>query len=90
AYAVRTSLEMNAEGVTKASGLARLCGYLGITMDDVMGVGDSYNDRDFLEAVGLSVAMGNSVPEIRELCDEVTDDCSNNGVGAAIRRFCCG
>ena len=87
-YTELASLEMTAGDVTKAVGLADLCGHLGIGMEEVMGVGDSLNDLDFLQAAGLSVAMGNSVPEILKMCDAVTEDNLHNGVGEAIRRFC--
>ena len=87
-YTGLTALEMTAENVTKAAGLALLCGHLGIGMEEVMGVGDSLNDLDFLKAVGLPVAMGNSVPEILQICEAVTGDNLRNGAGAAIRRFC--
>lgn len=40
-----------------------------------------------LEAVGLSVAMGNGAQDIRALCDAVTADNDHNGVGDAIRKI---
>lgn len=88
AFAEGASLEMNAAGVTKASGLQALTGYLGISMAETAGIGDADNDRAMLEAVGLSVAMGNGAGDIKALCDEVTDDNDHNGVGKAIRRYC--
>lgn len=88
AFAETTSLEMNAKGVTKASGLRALADYLGIAMADTMGIGDADNDRAVLEAVGLSAAMGNASEDIKELCDVVTADNDHNGVGKAIREYC--
>lgn len=88
AFAEGASLEMNAEGVTKASGLKALAAHLGITMAETMGIGDADNDRAVLEAVGLSVAMGNAEEDIKKLCDVVTADNDHNGVGKAIRKYC--
>lgn len=88
AFAEGASLEMNAAGVTKASGLRALAGLLGISMQNTIGIGDADNDRAMLEAVGLSVAMGNGAEDIRALCDAVTDDNDHNGVGKAIRKYC--
>lgn len=90
AFAEGASLEMNAAGVTKASGLRALAGYLGISMEETVGVGDADNDRAMLEAVGLSVAMGNAAEDIKALCDVITADNDHNGVGEAIRRYCLG
>lgn len=88
AFAEGASLEMNAAGVTKASGLRDLTEHLGISMAETVGIGDADNDRAMLEAVGLSVAMGNGAEDIRALCDAVTDDNDHNGVGKAIRKYC--
>lgn len=88
AFAEGASLEMNAAGVTKASGLQALTAHLGITMAETVGIGDADNDRAMLEAVGLSVAMGNAADDIKALCDVTTADNDHNGVGEAIRRYC--
>ena len=88
AYAEGTSLEMNASGVTKASGLKILADHLGIGMTEVIGMGDAENDTQMLRSVGCSVAMGNADERIRAICDLVTDDNDHNGVGKAIRRLC--
>ncbi len=81
-----TTMEMTAQHVSKASGLARLAAALGIPMARTVGIGDSDNDREMLRSVGLSVAMGNADAEIRALCALVTADNAHNGVGKAIRR----
>lgn len=88
AFAEETSLEMTAEGVTKASGLKALADHLGVSMAETMSIGDADNDRAVLEAAGFSVAMGNANEDIRKLCDAVTKDNDHNGVGEAIRKYC--
>ncbi len=81
------TLEMTYEGVSKALGLQKLAEALGISMEETVGIGDGDNDRAVLEAVGLSVAMGNADPGLRDLCTLVTDDNDHNGVGKAIRKI---
>lgn len=82
------SVEINAEGVSKAAGMQALTEHMGIRMDEVMAIGDSENDRAVLEAAGFPVAMANAEEAIRELCSAVTvNDNDHNGVGEAIRRF---
>ena len=83
-----TMLEMTAGGTTKDAGLRALAKYLGISMNEVLAIGDSANDRTVLETVGFSVAMGNAAAEIKDLCDAVTDDNDHNGVGKALRSYC--
>ena len=72
-------------GVSKASGLQRLAHALGIDIADTMAIGDSDNDLPMLKAAGCSIAMGNALPSVREVCDYVTGTCEENGFAAAIR-----
>lgn len=81
-----TTLEMTAQGVSKASGLSWLAEMLGIPMEQVIGIGDSDNDREMLRSVGLSIAMGNASADIQAQCGMVTADNAHNGAGRAIRR----
>lgn len=85
AFAEETSLEMTAQGVTKATGLERLAEYLQVPMCQIAGIGDADNDRDMLKTVGFSVAMGNAGEDIKNNCDFITKDNDHNGVGEAIR-----
>lgn len=84
-FAEKTSLEMTAQGVSKATGLMHLAESLGITMHQVAGIGDAENDREMLKNVGFPVAMKNAGEEIKELCKLVTADNDHNGVGEAIQ-----
>lgn len=54
-------------GITKATGIQSICDELGLTIDQVMMVGDGLNDLPAIEAVGHSVAMGNAAPEVKKL-----------------------
>lgn len=85
AFAEKTSLEMTAEHVTKATGLAQLAKRLGVTLGETVGIGDADNDRAVLGSVGFPVAMGNANDEIKAICKYITADNDHNGVGAAIQ-----
>jgi len=82
-----TNIEVNPSGVNKANGLKRVCRELGITMDQVMGIGDSMNDKKMIMQAGLGVAMGNAQDEIKEVADYVTDTNNHDGVAKAIEHF---
>ena len=79
---------MNANHVSKATGLRNLADHLHISMDEVMAIGDGDNDRQVLKSAGLSVAMANAGEKIKSLCDVITDDNDHDGVGKAIRKYC--
>lgn len=81
-------MELNERGVDKASGLARLCGALGIPRERVMALGDGDNDFELMEWAGVSVAMKNGLPETKARAryeTALTND--EGGVGEAIERF---
>lgn len=87
ADAERTSVEISANGTTKGTGLEQLCKYLGITMDEVIAVGDADNDIDVLSKVGLSIAMGNANEKVKSICDVIVSDCDSNGCVEAIEKY---
>lgn len=66
-------------GVNKATGLQRILEICGMTFADVVGAGDGENDQVFLDHCGLSVAVANAVPGLRERAMLVTR--SNAGAG---------
>lgn len=49
----------------KLPALRRLCAEIGCTLDEVAFVGDDLPDLGVLRQVGLPVAVGNAVPELR-------------------------
>lgn len=77
-------LEFLNKNANKGSSLIKLAQMLNIKQEEVVAFGDSYNDISMLEVAGTSVAMGNSVDEVKALCDYVTDTNDNDGVAKFI------
>ncbi|MCQ9282207.1 MULTISPECIES: Cof-type HAD-IIB family hydrolase [Priestia] len=82
-----TNLEINALGINKAKGIMTVCERLGISMDEVIAMGDSLNDMAMIEAAGCGIAMGNAQEAVKEAADWVTDTNVNNGVAKAISHW---
>lgn len=80
-------LEFTEKGVTKGTSLQALIDQLGITREEVIAIGDSYNDVSMIEFAGLGVAMGNAPDDIKELADYVTDTNMNDGVAKVVENF---
>ncbi len=76
-----------APGVSKGKALEALVSYLGISLSEVIAIGDGGNDVSLLSRVGLAIAMGNAPDELKAVADYVTLDVDHNGVAAAIKRF---
>lgn len=80
--------ELSPKGIDKGVGVARALEYLGRTGNArTFGFGDSGNDLGMLAAVETAVAMGNAMPEVKEVADYVTDDVAHDGTVTAMRHF---
>jgi hydroxymethylpyrimidine pyrophosphatase-like HAD family hydrolase len=71
-------------GVNKASGLRAAVKALGITTDEVVGVGDAENDHAFLEICGFSVAVSNALDVLKRKVCMVTRGDHGRGVSEMI------
>lgn len=80
-------VEIVKSGVSKAAGLKKLAGILGIAIEDTMAIGDGDNDLPMLKAAGHSVAMGNAVPAVKAACEYETGACLDNGLAQAIYHY---
>jgi HAD superfamily hydrolase (TIGR01484 family) len=81
------NLELNPKGISKASGVRAVCGMLGITMDEVIAMGDSLNDLSMIREAGLGVAMGNAQDGVKAAADLVTVTNDEHGVAKVIREY---
>ena len=76
--------EFVGKGFGKAVGMKKMLDYIGIPEERCIAMGDSANDTDMLLASGISVAMGNAIPEIKEICTYISCDAKDGGVAKAI------
>ena len=89
-YPVRdfTLLDILPPDASKGHGVAKLASLKSINADEVMAIGDNFNDLDMLEYAGTPVLMGNAdhnLLERREFYTTLSND--QGGVAAAIERF---
>ncbi|MBT2736364.1 Cof-type HAD-IIB family hydrolase [Bacillus sp. ISL-7] len=80
-------LEFTEHGVTKGTSLSHLIQQLGIKREEVIAIGDSYNDLAMIEFAGLGVAMGNAPDDIKAKANFVTDSNMNDGVAKVVEKF---
>lgn len=73
--------------VDKGEALEFVAARLGIPMQDVLAVGDSWNDVPLLRVAGVGVAMGGSPEELTAVADAVVASVGNDGVAEALRRY---
>jgi Cof subfamily protein (haloacid dehalogenase superfamily) len=73
--------------VSKGSALRDVIDYLGLNANQVMTIGDSFNDLAIFEVAGTKVAMGNAPESLQQLADWIAPPVEQDGVAAAIEKF---
>lgn len=80
-------LNITSSQASKQHALLELAHMLNIDTKEIIGVGDYYNDYPLLMACGLKVAMGNAVPELKEIADYIAPSVQEDGVADVIEKF---
>jgi len=78
------NIEINNKEAQKGFILAKVADKMGIKRDEVMVIGDSFNDYSMFTEFIESFAMGNAVKKIKEIAKYITDTNDNDGVAKAI------
>ncbi|MDP3950328.1 MAG: HAD hydrolase family protein [Microbacterium sp.] len=76
-----------AAGVTKATGLARLCEHLEVERADVVAFGDALNDVEMIRWAGHGVAMAGADRLVLDAADEVAASNDQDGVAQVLERM---
>ena len=79
--------EFTNQGIDKARALDGILLKLGISKEAIISFGDGQNDRSIIDYAGIGVAMGNAVPEILELADEVTASNCEDGIARFLDQY---
>ncbi len=83
-------LDIFSAGTCKARALRFVSERFGFDLAETMAIGDGINDVDLLAAVGLPVAVGNAIPEVKALAQEVVSGVDEDGVAEAIEKLVLG
>ena len=80
-------LDIAPDGVSKATALERVRGWLDLPLDRVIAVGDGRNDIEMFSwagASGRAVAMGQAPAEVRAAAGETAEDVDHAGLAAVL------
>ncbi|MGI0482427.1 Cof-type HAD-IIB family hydrolase [Geminocystis sp. CENA526] len=81
-------LEATDTGVNKGMAVQYLTEkVLGFSREEVMAIGDNFNDLTMLKYAGFSVAMGDAPQQVKDIASTVTLDVENDGVADIIDRL---
>ena len=72
---------------SKGHALRRWAEQYGLAREQIMAIGDNYNDLEMLEFAGLPVIMGNASEELKQTGWMVTASNAESGVAAALEQL---
>jgi phosphoglycolate phosphatase (TIGR01487 family) len=81
------AIHLQPEGISKGLALRRLAADIGITLEEVLAVGDSENDLELIEAAGIGVAVANARDGVKAASDYVAEKADGDGFVEAVTRY---
>ncbi len=80
-------LELVPNGIDKAQSLAVLLKKIGMTPDEMIAIGDGFNDLSMIQYAGLGIAMANAQEIVKQEADYITLSNEEDGVADVVERF---
>lgn len=80
-------IDCTSPGIDKGSGLRDFAAQVGVEPDDVMVIGDGWNDIAMFEAAGFGVAMDTAPGQLLDLASDVVPGIDEDGVVTALERY---
>ena len=71
----------------KGRAILRICGHLGVPVEDTIGFGDSMNDLEMIQTVGTSVCMDNGSDALKAISDIVCPSVEEDGMAKAFAQL---
>ena len=80
-------LELVPKGIDKAQSLSVLLQKIGYAREEMIAVGDGFNDKSMIEYAGLGVAMANAQEVVKQSADYITLSNEEDGVAHVVKKF---
>lgn len=81
-------LELVPQGIDKALSLAVLLEQTQIQREEIIAIGDGYNDLSMIRFAGVGIAMENAQAPVKIAADYITLSNDEDGVAEAVEKFC--
>lgn len=77
--------EISAKNVDKWNAIEFLKEKMNIKTEEIIAIGDNFNDKKMIENAGLGIAMGQSNPEIKQIANQVAESNLEDGVAKVLQ-----
>lgn len=82
-----TYLEVMGIAASKLNAVKFLINHYHISPEEIIAIGDNFNDEEMIAFAGTGIAMGNAPDEVKAKADYVTDTNNDDGVANALNLF---
>lgn len=72
---------------SKGTGLLKTIEFEGVELKDSYAFGDGRNDIEMIQTATHGIAMGNAVPELKEVANEFTDAIADDGIATYLEKI---
>ena len=80
-------MEVTTKHVSKEQALYEIAQHYQVPLEQVMTIGDNFNDLPMLRLAGLGVAMGNAPEAVKTEAKAVTKSNNEHGVTEAVEKY---
>ena len=81
------TIQLAAKNISKLSAIKEVAKYYDISDEEIAVFGDDINDIEMLSRFQNSVAMGNAIPEVKEIATYVTHNNDSDGISYALEHI---
>lgn len=82
-----TYLEITSNNASKVLAIKALETYFSVKPEEVMAIGDNFNDMAMIQYAGTGIAMGNAPQQVKDASDFVTKSNDQDGMKLALETF---
>jgi len=86
-YDSKFAIHITDPSINKGSSLIKVAADIGVKPKQILAIGDSENDLEFLSVAGTKIAVSNADKELKNIADYVTKKAHGNGVKEAIEKY---
>jgi len=79
-----TYLEIMSGEASKSKAIQQLMNHYDVKREEIMAIGDNFNDIDMLKFAGLGIAMGNAPDEVKIYANQVTSSNDEEGLSLSL------
>ena len=86
-YDTQFAIHITDDKINKGVSLKTIAKKHGFNLDEILAIGDSENDIEFLSVCGIKVAVANADENLKEIANYVCENSYGDGVKEAIEKF---